>query len=68
MVFAGIIGIQEIVILIILVLLITGGSFLPRLMRNMGRSTRMINDASKDADEQIEDTMKEILQKHGNKN
>ena len=68
MVFAGIIGGQEIIILLILILVVTGGSFLPRLMRNMGEKVKKINDATKDTDEKIADTMNEILKKHGNTN
>lgn len=66
MVLSGILGTQEIIVLLILILVITGGGFLPRLMRNLGKSVKNFNDSTKDSDEKIDDTIKEILHKHGN--
>jgi len=63
MTIAGIFGAQEIIITIILILVITGGSFIPRMMKNMGKGVRNMEEKIKDPDEKIKDTINDILRK-----
>ncbi len=61
MTLAGILGVQEILITIIIILVLTGGAFLPRLMRNMGRKVKEFEDQAKDSDDKMNEAIDDIL-------
>lgn len=63
MISAVIPGIQELLIILIIILVLTGGAFLPRMMRNMGKKMKDFEEHTKDPDDKINDTINDILNK-----
>lgn len=54
----GIIGGQELIVILIIALLLFGGKKLPELMRGLGRGVKEYKDAMKDLDQPSSDTQK----------
>ena len=55
----GVLGTQEIVIILVIVLLLFGGRKIPELMRGLGRGVREFNDAKSNVKKEIEDGINE---------
>ena len=55
----GVLGTQEIVIILIIVLLLFGGRKIPELMRGLGKGIREFNDAKSNVTKEIEEGLKE---------
>ena len=55
----GMLGTQEIVIILIIVLLLFGGRKIPELMRGLGKGIREFNDAKSNVTKEIEEGLKE---------
>ncbi len=55
----GVLGTQEIIIILVIVLLLFGGRKIPELMRGLGRGVREFNDAKNNVRKEIEEGMKE---------
>ena len=55
----GVLGTNEIIIILIIVLLMFGGRKIPELMRGVGRGIREFQDAKTSVKNEIEDGMKE---------
>jgi sec-independent protein translocase protein TatA len=51
----GVLGTQEIVFILIIVLLLFGGRKIPELMRGLGRGVREFNDAKNNVRKEMED-------------
>lgn len=55
----GVLGTQEIIIILVIVLLLFGGRKIPELMRGLGRGVREFNDAKSNVQREIEEGMKD---------
>ena len=55
----GVLGTQEIIIILVIVLLLFGGRKIPELMRGLGRGVREFNDAKNNVRKELEDGMNE---------
>jgi sec-independent protein translocase protein TatA len=55
----GVLGTQEIIIILVIVLLLFGGRKIPELMRGLGRGVREFNDAKNNVQREIEEGMKD---------
>jgi len=51
----GMLGTQEIIIILVIVLLLFGGRKIPELMRGLGRGVREFNDAKNNVKKEIEE-------------
>ncbi len=51
----GVLGTQEIIVILIIVLLLFGGKNIPELMRGLGKGVREFNDAKSNVKREIED-------------
>jgi sec-independent protein translocase protein TatA len=56
----GVLGTQEIIIILVIVLLLFGGRKIPELMRGLGRGVREFNDAKNNVRKEIEDNVNSI--------
>jgi sec-independent protein translocase protein TatA len=56
----GVLGTNEIIIILVIVLLLFGGRKIPELMRGLGKGMREFNDAKNNVKKEIEDTSSEI--------
>ncbi len=56
----GVLGTQEIIIILVIVLLLFGGRKIPELMRGLGRGVREFNDAKNNVKQEIENNVNEI--------
>jgi sec-independent protein translocase protein TatA len=58
----GIVGVNEIIVILIVVLLLFGGKKIPELMRGLGKGMKEFKDASRDIQEEIKnnDPTKEL--------
>jgi sec-independent protein translocase protein TatA len=56
----GVLGTQEIIIILVIVLLLFGGRKIPELMRGLGRGVREFNDAKNNVRQEIENNVNEI--------
>lgn len=52
----GMLGTNEIIIILVIVLLMFGGKKIPELMRGLGRGVREFNDAKSNVKKEIEDS------------
>ena len=55
----GVLGTQEIVIILVIVLLLFGGRKIPELMKGLGRGVREFNDAKNNVKKEFEDGLNE---------
>jgi sec-independent protein translocase protein TatA len=56
----GVLGTQEIVLILIVVLLLFGGKKIPELMRGLGKGVREFNDAKSNVKKEIEESAGDI--------
>ena len=56
----GVLGTQEIIIILVIVLLLFGGRKIPELMRGLGRGVREFNDAKNNVRQEIESNINEV--------
>ena len=56
----GVLGTQEIIIFLVIVLLLFGGRKIPELMRGLGRGVREFNDAKNNVRKEIEDNVNNV--------
>lgn len=56
----GVLGTNEIIIILVIVLLLFGGRKIPELMRGLGKGVREFNDAKNNVKKEIEDSTNEI--------
>ena len=56
----GVLGTNEIIIILIIVLLMFGGRKIPELMKGLGRGVREFNDAKTNVKKEIEESANEI--------
>jgi sec-independent protein translocase protein TatA len=56
----GMIGTNEIIIILVIVLLLFGGRKIPELMRGLGRGVREFNDAKTNVKREIEESSSDI--------
>ncbi len=56
----GMLGTNEIVIILVIVLLLFGGKKIPELMRGLGKGVREFNDAKTNVKKEIEDSANDI--------
>ncbi|HYC41183.1 MAG TPA: twin-arginine translocase TatA/TatE family subunit [Chitinophagaceae bacterium] len=56
----GMIGTNEIIIILVIVLLLFGGRKIPELMRGLGRGVREFNDAKQNVKREIEESTGDI--------
>jgi len=56
----GVIGTNEIIIILVIVLLLFGGRKIPELMRGLGKGVREFNDAKTNVKKEIEESANEI--------
>ena len=56
----GMIGTNEIIIILVIVLLLFGGRKIPELMRGLGRGVREFNDAKTNVKREIEESSNDI--------
>lgn len=56
----GVLGTQEIVIILVIVLLLFGGRKIPELMKGLGRGVREFNDAKNNVRQEIENNINEV--------
>jgi sec-independent protein translocase protein TatA len=56
----GVIGTNEIIIILVIVLLLFGGRKIPELMRGLGRGVREFNDAKTNVKREIEENSNDI--------
>ena len=55
----GVLGTNEIIIILVIVLLLFGGRKIPELMRGLGKGVREFNDAKSSVTRELEEGMKE---------
>ena len=55
----GMLGTNEIIIILVIVLLLFGGRKIPELMRGLGKGVREFNDAKSNVTKELEEGMKE---------
>lgn len=56
----GVLGTNEIIIILVIVLLLFGGRKIPELMRGLGKGVREFNDAKNNVKREMEENAKEI--------
>jgi sec-independent protein translocase protein TatA len=56
----GVLGTQEIIIILVIVLLLFGGRKIPELMRGLGKGMREFNDAKNNVKHEIENNVNDI--------
>lgn len=56
----GVLGTNEIIIILVIVLLLFGGRKIPELMRGLGKGVREFNDAKNNVKKEIEDSTNEV--------
>ena len=56
----GMLGTNEIIIILVIVLLLFGGRKIPELMRGLGKGVREFNDAKTNVKKEIEDNVNEV--------
>lgn len=56
----GVLGTNEIIIILVIVLLLFGGRKIPELMRGLGKGVREFNDAKSNVKREIEDNVNEV--------
>ena len=56
----GVLGTNEIIIILVIVLLLFGGRKIPELMRGLGKGVREFNDAKNNVRKEIEDNANEV--------
>ena len=56
----GVLGTNEIIIILVIVLLLFGGRKIPELMRGLGKGVREFNDAKSNVNREIEENANEI--------
>lgn len=56
----GMLGTNEIIIILVIVLLMFGGKKIPELMRGLGRGVREFNDAKTNVKKEIEESTNDI--------
>jgi sec-independent protein translocase protein TatA len=56
----GMLGTNEIVIILVIVLLLFGGKKIPELMRGLGKGVREFNDAKTNVKKEIEESANDI--------
>ncbi len=56
----GVLGTQEIIIILVIVLLLFGGRKIPELMRGLGKGVREFNDAKNNVRQEIENNVNDI--------
>ncbi|HOZ76446.1 MAG TPA: twin-arginine translocase TatA/TatE family subunit [Ferruginibacter sp.] len=55
----GMIGTQEIILIVVAILILFGGRKIPELMKGLGKGIREFNDAKNNVKSEIEDGIKE---------
>ncbi len=58
--FIGMLGTNEIIIILVIVLLLFGGRKIPELMRGLGKGVREFNDAKSNVKKEIEESANEV--------
>lgn len=58
--FLGMLGTNEIVIILVIVLLLFGGRKIPELMRGLGKGVREFNDAKSNVKKEIEESASDV--------
>lgn len=56
----GVLGTNEIIIILVIVLLLFGGRKIPELMRGLGKGVREFNDAKSNVKKEIEESANEV--------
>lgn len=56
----GMLGTNEIIIILVIVLLLFGGRKIPELMRGLGKGVREFNDAKSNVKKEIEDSANDV--------
>jgi sec-independent protein translocase protein TatA len=56
----GMLGTNEIVVILVIVLLLFGGRKIPELMRGLGKGVREFNDAKNNVKKEIEESANEV--------
>ncbi|HEX2627351.1 MAG TPA: twin-arginine translocase TatA/TatE family subunit [Chitinophagaceae bacterium] len=56
----GVLGTNEIIIILVIVLLLFGGRKIPELMRGLGKGVREFNDAKSNVKREIEENSKDV--------
>jgi sec-independent protein translocase protein TatA len=56
----GVLGTNEIIIILVIVLLLFGGRKIPELMRGLGKGVREFNDAKSNVKREIEENANEV--------
>lgn len=56
----GMLGTNEIIIILVIVLLLFGGRKIPELMRGLGKGVREFNDAKSNVKKEIEESSNEV--------
>ncbi len=56
----GMLGTNEIIIILVIVLLLFGGRKIPELMRGLGKGVREFNDAKSNVKREIEDSANDV--------
>jgi sec-independent protein translocase protein TatA len=56
----GVLGTNEIIIILVIVLLLFGGRKIPELMRGLGKGVREFNDAKNNVKKEIEENASEV--------
>lgn len=59
-VIAGIVGPQEVIVILVIVLLLFGGTKIPELMKGLGKGMREFKNASKGEDETVKANQEKI--------
>lgn len=58
--FIGMLGTNEIIIILVIVLLLFGGRKIPELMRGLGKGVREFNDAKTNVKKEIEESASDV--------
>lgn len=58
--FLGMLGTNEIIIILVIVLLLFGGRKIPELMRGLGKGVREFNDAKTNVKKEIEESAENV--------
>jgi len=56
----GMLGTNEIIIILVIVLLLFGGRKIPELMRGLGKGVRELNDAKSNVKKEIEESANDV--------
>ena len=62
-IFLGMLGTNEIIVILIIVLLLFGGRKIPELMKGLGKGVREFKDSMNDVKRDLEDTGREANKK-----